>query len=556
MDPSERWQNIAPASEQSGSRRPPSDKRKRRQAIAVACIQCRVGKAKCDGTRPRCVRCNDNDITCQYDVAEGVSRAERMKMLKKDSLSGKVEELERIVFSLCSGTDFQAVSTLTRLRFGERLEDVAKSLPAIAPSSAPSEPPSLLTTEFTASSASGLSRESLSALDKKTGTPSVRHGSTVSLTSPIRQLPGWPTSHYTVSPPLPSSAKGKQPATVGELAGNAFLSILYDRDDYLLARGENEDGLVDDDFLDETIDPRLMQQASLSDHGLLPLGPSTDGLQSRKASPQIQQGTRSIHATHIMSRQQIVNTIRVHQNFALRNPVILNYTPMNPIGNLSFPTWSMMPVNTRPDPGSLRHAFLGVMQEATELITRGAPVELIIEKHPNIAALFDEEEFNKSGVLSKWAVGMVHSDQLKGNTFTCFASMYKFWYLMRWMIFPSAETYDAIPEWLRPTPNQLFMPHISILDFVVWPAFREFAVQIPTMQEKMEWLSDMSANIQCDWSFPTEESLRRDEETGLVDLCPVAMATMHDLSNWSVGPSFRGYVSNADSYVRIRTEAY
>lgn len=32
--------------------------------------------------------------------------------------------------------------------------------------------------------------------------------------------------------------------------------------------------------------------------------------------------------------------------------------------------------------------------------------------------------------------------------------------------------------------------------------------------------------------------------------------SLRDLSNWSVGPSFRGYVSNADSYVRIRVEEF
>ena len=31
---------------------------------------------------------------------------------------------------------------------------------------------------------------------------------------------------------------------------------------------------------------------------------------------------------------------------------------------------------------------------------------------------------------------------------------------------------------------------------------------------------------------------------------------LRDLSNWSVGPTFRGYVSNADSYVRIRVEEF
>jgi hypothetical protein len=134
--------------------------------------------------------------------------------------------------------------------------------------------------------------------------------------------------------------------------------------------------------------------------------------------------------------------------------------------------------------------------------------------------------------------------------------MYLFWSLMRWMISPSPETYEAMPDWLRPTPNQLFMPHINIVDFVVWPAFRELVVQIPAMQERMEWLMDMSNNIQCDWWLSTGEALCKHEETGLVDLCPVAKEAVRSLSNWSVRPSFRGYVGNADSYVRIRTEVY
>jgi hypothetical protein len=75
----------------------------------------------------------------------------------------------------------------------------------------------------------------------------------------------------------------------------------------------------------------------------------------------------------------------------------------------------MMPVNTRPDPGSVKHAFQALYRDTTALIEGGLPIDIIIEVHPNIAALFDEDEYNKSGVLSKWAAGMVHSTLLKGR---------------------------------------------------------------------------------------------------------------------------------------------
>jgi len=133
MDHSERWQAIAPASDEPGEQRAATGNRKRRQIVAVACVPCRSGKAKCDGNRPICNRCRENDITCQYDVPEGVSRAERMKLLKRESTSGRVEELERVMSALRTGSDIEASTLLARLRLGERVDEIAKSLaPAMA----------------------------------------------------------------------------------------------------------------------------------------------------------------------------------------------------------------------------------------------------------------------------------------------------------------------------------------------------------------------------------------------------------------------------------------
>jgi hypothetical protein len=103
----------------------------------------------------------------------------------------------------------------------------------------------------------------------------------------------------------------------------------------------------------------------------------------------------------------------------------------------------MLPLNTVPGTGSLGFAFSSILQEAGSLKNIGVSIEQIIETHPNFAALFNEDVFRNSGILSKWAAGMVHGMFLKGDTFSCFGYMYVFWYLMRWMIIPSPETYNA-----------------------------------------------------------------------------------------------------------------
>jgi len=530
----------------------------------VACVQCRNGKAKCDGTRPRCNRCKENDLSCQYDVAEGVSRAERMKIMKRDSMTGELDDLKRIVTSLRSGTDDQAAAVLARLRLGEAPEEVAKTLPMTVSPAISGQPPSLLGQESTDTSGSGMSHES--AFDTSKGASQFRKGSNISMASPTSQNRGW-------SPSAPSSTfasgKGKQAATADGANDHPFLVPLFDREDYLLTRDEAGEESEEEDRLQESqIDPRLLQQGTSFD-GVGNAAPSSKPSRSQRPSPHRQNTIRSAYPTHLTDRQPIVNTIRIHPNLNLRNlfgnmpfssSIRSNHYPGDiqetQITNLFLPTWSMLPINTIPDPGSLKRAFPGIYEQATTLMNMGIPADQIIETHPNIAALWDEDIYNNSGILTKWAVGMVHGVYMKGNTFSCFGSMYLFWYLMRWMISPSPETYNAIPEWFRPTPNQLFMPHINIVDFIVWPAFRELVTQIPAMQERMEWLMDMSLNIQCDWSFATDQALCSNEETGQVDLCDAARDVVRELASWSLGPSFRGYVSNADSYVRIRTEGY
>lgn len=39
---------------------------------------------------------------------------------------------------------------------------------------------------------------------------------------------------------------------------------------------------------------------------------------------------------------------------------------------------------------------------------------------------------------------------------------------MQWQISPTKEHFDAIPEWLKPSGAQLFIPHISAFDLIPW----------------------------------------------------------------------------------------
>ncbi|CAN9170838.1 unnamed protein product [Alternaria alternata] len=75
-----------------------------------------------------------------------------------DSKTGELEDLKRIVTLLRSGTDDRAAAILARLRLGEPLEDVAKTL-VTAPPVVSGQSPSLLGQKCADTSGSGMSYE-------------------------------------------------------------------------------------------------------------------------------------------------------------------------------------------------------------------------------------------------------------------------------------------------------------------------------------------------------------------------------------------------------------
>jgi hypothetical protein len=264
------------------------------------------------------------------------------------------------------------------------------------------------------------------AFDQSYGTE-VSQGSAIFLTSPISQALGWPPSAGTSS----SSAllgKGKQ-STIGDAATDqAFLVSLFDRDDFLLAKNKPEDESEEnEDFEKVRIDPRLLRQAPNFGIRTNLLPSSERSFQSQRSSSHRQDTTRSIYPTQLTGRQLIVHNTHIHPNLNIDNlfsnmplssSIGNNHYPANiqdtQISNLFLPVWAMLPISTVPGPGSLGCAFSSILQEAASLKNMGVSIEQIIETHPNIAALFDDDEFRNSGILSKWAAGMVHGVFLKG----------------------------------------------------------------------------------------------------------------------------------------------
>ena len=207
------------------------------------------------------------------------------------------------------------------------------------------------------------------------------------------------------SSPIQTSS-GKQPQTLNldQISEQPFLSIIFNREDCLQSASDDEKRDASGGNIDGKLDPRLLDRSSAVETENFPM--TSPNYLSGIPSPQRSEATRSMSGTHFGGRQSIVNAINVHPNLELNMP----------FSSGVFPTWAMMIINTRPNPGSLKPAFARVHQEAMVLLENGAPIESIIEIHPNIAALFDENAYSQSGLLSRWSASVVHSLQLSGKS--------------------------------------------------------------------------------------------------------------------------------------------
>lgn len=212
-------------------------------------------------------------------------------------------------------------------------------------------------------------------------------------------------------------------------------------------------------------------------------------------------------------------------NLPFSHAVRANYYPEDiqnhQVNNLFIPTWAMKVVNSDWD-GISYGALKTFLEESKAMILGGVSPDAIFGVHPYVGALFDESTFKRGPPLSQWAARMVKSIKVKSPDMTQFSSMCIFWYVMRWMIYPSASTWEEVPEFMRPIPHQFFAAHPMLYDFLTWPGLRELSSRSSDLQADTSWILELAQVITCSWHGDPLDALWRNPITGEYDLTPLA----------------------------------
>lgn len=561
---------------------------KRTGMIKSACWECRKRKAKCNGLKPTCANCEKSDAECIYDSDIRDAKVRNLQRANQ-TLEAELEAAKTLLEQVASGSDQIRSIVLELLQNDKEPLEILEMLNnngGIDSTMENSQVPDVMTVPYLPIEDVVPDADPFSTSDSKLAESGF--GYSLTATTPLHQsqldIPAVPTTIVKDGPASlqPPQVLQSQPQAIitpshNTIAGSSgpillannlieishqsgtqslFFEPLFEHADFLLTTAYDMPGLSPHGAQHSTARHIESQSQLVHEGSTLSMTTAVSHVDNY-ASPQSDVHADSEEA--MSSSLSIQPNFRNHfNNLSLSSSIRANGYPQNiqdaQIRNIFVPDWAATSLNTVPDPGHLEDAFADIYKRATSLLESGEPVHRIVGHHPNVAALYDQQEFDRSCLLSQWAARMVHSVKRQGYDFTCFASMNVFWYMMRWMVYPSPESYAAMPEWIRPMSNQLFTPHISMADFVLWPGFRELVVQLPQLQERMAWLADMSLFIKCEWPYPLEQALYRDPVSGDTDLVDLAKQHVWTLGCWSVGPSFRKFVPNADSYLLVRRE--
>jgi hypothetical protein len=91
--------------------------------VKYACSECRRRKQRCSGEHPSCQFCDHRELTCSYEVADGLTRSEDLKRRAREATC-RADNLEKIFKAMQSGTSEDSTMLLAQMRLGTPIEQL------------------------------------------------------------------------------------------------------------------------------------------------------------------------------------------------------------------------------------------------------------------------------------------------------------------------------------------------------------------------------------------------------------------------------------------------
>ncbi|KAJ0382598.1 hypothetical protein COL922a_012215 [Colletotrichum nupharicola] len=198
------------------------------------------------------------------------------------------------------------------------------------------------------------------------------------------------------------------------------------------------------------------------------------------------------------------------------------------------------------DGSPLSNIFYSYRDAAMEMLSNGAPSHKVLgpQDQIDLELFFRDRQPEDAYDIHSWACELVKN--IEGyDVFVQLACCALYATYMRWNILPTATNYQLMPEMIRPTKQQRFMPHRMNIDLVPHPAIRDALIS-----RFRDWISPGTTDTggtSVGWPYSIEAA---------VDICPLTERRMLSRAffehatngaNWSLDKSIRALFPEIDS---------
>ncbi|KAL5333264.1 hypothetical protein BJX70DRAFT_72097 [Aspergillus crustosus] len=170
---------------------------------------------------------------------------------------------------------------------------------------------------------------------------------------------------------------------------------------------------------------------------------------------------------------------------------------------------------------------------------KGVPKQKLVgPAYPSVSSLLNPEKSVYSHPLSKVFTDILRTFPDISSLPEQVAVLYCMFLLMRWQIYPTAENYHRLPDWLTPRPSQLLTPHPAWIDYLPFPRMRDRLVMSYHEYPFDNWFIPFTGTLSVNWPYEATDCLLSTGDTDEVIINPVFERHFADVNNWTLGPAF------------------
>jgi len=187
-----------------------------------------------------------------------------------------------------------------------------------------------------------------------------------------------------------------------------------------------------------------------------------------------------------------------------------------------------------PDDSYMSRTYTHYLQGARQMLESGVPRSNVLGVGDEVPVdLFfrsrtDRDHFD----CSSWACEVFRSYETE--VFARLGTAYMLTFMMRWLLVPTVENYQKVPDMMKPTPSQCMIPHIGAIETIPIPPVRD-----ANIYHLRDWLTPLiNCNWSVNWQHGMDAAVERSQTTGATVLTSRFIHHVTDYDNWSVGSTF------------------